>query len=300
MIRVTDTSTASGSLYGMELANSRLQQLQTQMSSGQQITKPSDNPAGTVQALQLRGAVKRNTQYATNANDAMAWMSTSDSTYTQLVQLAQKARTLVVQGLNSGSADSSSNDAIAQQLTTIRSSMLALANTQYNGRPIFGGNTSGGQAYDSSGQYVGDSGTVLRQVGDSTTVQVNQLGTQVFGDTSTGSDIFSLISNVAAALTPGSSTYGTLTSSALGQFDSAISQISSAQAQEGATYNEVEASQAAQTSTNLALTSELSNIQDIDIAQQAVLVSTANVNYQAALQTTASIRQESLLNFLNG
>jgi hypothetical protein len=31
----------------------------------------------------------------------------------------------------------------------------------------------------------------------------------------------------------------------------------------------------------------------------AVQVSTANTNYQAALQTTASIRQQSLLDFLH-
>ena len=52
---------------------------------------------------------------------------------------------------------------------------------------------------------------------------------------------------------------------------------------------------------SLAVTSvrtSLSSIQDIELADMAVQASTANVTYQAALQTTASVRQLSLLNFL--
>jgi flagellar hook-associated protein 3 FlgL len=52
------------------------------------------------------------------------------------------------------------------------------------------------------------------------------------------------------------------------------------------------------TSTGTALTTQLSGIEDIDLADMAIKVTTANTTYQAALQTTASIRQLSLLDFL--
>ena len=278
-------------------------------------------------SLQLRGSVSRNSQYSTNANDAIGWMSTSDSTYMQLNNLVQKVRTLVVQGLNDGTSTTDSNTAIAEQIDGIRNSIISLANTTYNGRPIFGGITAGSAAYDSNGNFIGDdtsvtgtnpdgtpaTGAIFRQVGDSTNVQINQTGPQVFvtqaSPASNGNpvDLFGLLSQISSdlkanALSSDTTNYATSGMSGggpLADIDQAIKTLSAAQAQEGATYNQVTAAQNAQTSTNLALTTELSGIQDIDIAQQAVLVSTANTNYQAALQTTANIRQTSLLNFLN-
>jgi flagellar hook-associated protein 3 FlgL len=295
-MRVTQTTSSYDSLAGLQSAASRLASLQAQMSSGQQITTPSDDPSGTVQALQLRGELKRNTHYATNSNDALAWMSTSDTTYSQIVKLAQSARSITLQGLNSGTSTGTSNTALADQIDGIRTSLINLANTTYNGRPIFGGTTSSTVAYQPDGTYVGDQGTISRTVGAEASVQINQTGTQVFGDPATGTDLFTALANISSELR---SSPSTLSSTDLATLDTAISRVSTAQAAEGATYQSVETAQQVQTSTGTTLTSQLSNIQDIDIADMAIKVSTANVTYQAALQTTASIRQLSLLNFLN-
>jgi flagellar hook-associated protein 3 FlgL len=292
-LRVTEGGASYGALTGLESASARLDALQAQMSSGQQITKPSDDPSGTVQALQLRGELARSDQYTANSGDALAWMSTSDTTYSQIVTQLQSVRTLVVQGLNSGANDPNAQAALAQQVDALRTSLISLANTTYNGRPIFGGTTSGSAAYDTSGNYVGDTGAVNRQVGPSTNLQINQTGTQVFG--AAGSDVFSLLSTVSSNLTSNPSAL----SANLAQIDAAVGQVSTAQAAEGSAYSRVQAAQASLTQTSTALKTRLSGIQDIDLASMAVQVSTANVNYQAALQTTASIRQMSLLEFLH-
>jgi flagellar hook-associated protein 3 FlgL len=81
--------------------------------------------------------------------------------------------------------------------------------------------------------------------------------------------------------------------------DTALAKVSGAQATEGAAYQRVQIAQSVQASNKLSLQTELSGIQDIDLADMAVKVSTAQVSYQASLQTTASIQQMSLLNFLN-
>lgn len=305
MTRVTDGGILAGSLYGIQTANSRLQDVNVQMSTGNQITKPSDDPSNTVRALQLRGDVKRNEQFTKNANDAIGWMSTSDSAYAQIVSVAQKARTLVVQGLNVGSSSASSNNAIADQIDALRDSVLSLSNSTYNGRPVFGGTTTASAAYvkdPTTGVVVftGNTDVVNRQVGDKTVVPINQSGPAVFGAPSTspstpGSDIFVTLDNISKALRNSPST---LASTDLDAIDNAVKTISSAQAQEGAAYNRVTTTQTAASKNTLALTSQLSGIQDIDLAAQAVAVSTAQVTYQAALQTTAAIRQTSLLDFL--
>ncbi len=292
LLRVTEGSASYDSLAGLQSAASRLASLQAKLSSGHQITKPSDDPSGTVRALQLRADLRRNTQYTANAGDAQGWLSTADATYAQVVKLVQTARTLVVQGLNTGVNSQSGANALADQVDAIRTSLISLANTNYNGRPVFGGTTSSTTAYDTAGNYLGDNGVVNRTVGPQATVQINQTGPQVFG--AAGSDLFSLLSSISSTLRTNPSALAP----SLGQLDTALTRISTAQAAEGAAMQRVQAAQTAQASTSVSLNEELSGIQDIDVADMAIKVTTANTNYQAALQTTANIRQLSLLNFL--
>jgi flagellin-like hook-associated protein FlgL len=60
----------------------------------------------------------------------------------------------------------------------------------------------------------------------------------------------------------------------------------------------VQNAQAVGTDVGTNLASQLSDLQDIDLAEMAVQVTAANVTYQAALETTANVRQLSLLDFL--
>lgn len=291
-MRITDSAMRTQSLANLQATASRLAGLQAQLSSGRQITTPSDDPSGTVRALQLRSELRRSSQYTANASDALGWLTTADTSFSQAVSLVQSARTLVVQGLNTGTTDQAGANAIADQIDSLRNALLGVSNTVYNGRPIFGGTTAGAVAYDPSGNYVGDLGTVSRAVGSNATVQLNASGPAVFG--AAGSDVFTVLSNISATLRTNPSALGPQ----LGALDTALSRISSAQALAGATYKRVQTAQSVQTGNSTALTSALSDVQDIDMAEMAVKVSSANVTYQAALQTTANISQVSLLNFL--
>lgn len=293
VVRVTLGANTSRSIADIQSAASRVATLQQQISSGKRISAPSDDPSGTVTALQLRGSLARNTQYASNSGDALGWLNTADGTYSQVVAALQSARTLVVKGLNTGSADATSNTAIAEQLDGLRTTLLSLANTQYDGRPVFGGTTASGAAYDPSGAYVGDSGAVTRAIAPGTTVTVGATGPAVFGSGS--SSVFSLLQNLSSAL---NSTPSTLSPSALGQLDAAISRVSAAQAAGGAVTQQVQDAQQTQTTVGTALQSRLADVEQVDVADAAVRLASANLSYQAALQTTANVGQLSLLDFL--
>ncbi|HEY2042605.1 MAG TPA: flagellar hook-associated protein FlgL [Jatrophihabitans sp.] len=291
-MRVTEGSAVYSSLAGLQSTASRLAALQSQLSSGRQITKPSDSPTGTSQALGLRAELTRVDQYGNNATDAIGWMTTTDSTLSSAVTQLQSVRSLVLQGLNTAMGTPTSNNALAQQVDQLRASMLSLSNATYQGRPIFGGTTAGAVAFDSTGNYVGDTGTVTRTVGPSTTVDINNSGTDVFGPD--GGNVFSVLSDISAKLRSDPST---LTSS-LQDLDTAMTRMSSQQALSGAVYQRVQVAQTVNATNTLQLKSQLSNLQDIDLASMAVQVSTADAAYQASLATTAKIRQTSLLDYL--
>jgi flagellar hook-associated protein 3 FlgL len=292
MLRVTEGSTSRGTLVGLQASAGRLSALQQQLSSGRQITRPSDDPTGTVSALQLRSQLKQLTQYQASGTDALGWLTTVDSAYSSISGQLQQVRTLVVQGMNTGTGSAASNEALAQQVDQARASLLSLANSSYLGRPVFGGTTAGTVAFDTSGSYVGDNGTVSRTVGPNTTVDLNTPGTTGFGPN--GSNLFDLLSTISNDLRTNPSGLG----ADLTALDARQVAITGDQALAGAKYQRIQGVQTTSNANTIQLKSQLSDLQDIDLADMAVQVSTANAAYQAALATTAKVSQISLLDFL--
>jgi flagellar hook-associated protein 3 FlgL len=291
-MRVTEGSAVAAALLGVQTTSSKLAQLQSQMASGRLITQPSDDPAGTASALALRGQLQRSNQYTSNASDGIGWLSAADTAFSSTTTQLQKVRTLVLQGLNTGANTGSSNSAIADEVDQIRTSVLALANTTYSGRPLFGGTTSGSVAFDSAGAYVGDAGTINRTIGPNSTATVNSTGTDVYG--ANGSNLFNVLATISNDLRSNSANLG----ADLNTLDASMATISAAQGQEGAIYQRVQSAQIVSAASQLSIKTQLSSLQDTDLASMAVQVTTANTAYQAALATTAKVQSVSLLDFL--
>jgi flagellar hook-associated protein FlgK len=266
--------------------------VQQKLSSGRQVTTPSDSPSGTAAALQLRAELKRMDQHQSSATDAMSWLSTVDSSLTSVINRVQQVRSLVLQRLNSGSGDANSNESLAQQVDQARSSLLSLANTGYLGRPVFGGTTAGPVAFDSAGRYAGDNGTVSRTVQANTTVDINSSGTATFGANS--DNLFGLLADISAKLRSDPSALG----GDLQRIDAAQRKLSGQQSLAGARSQRVRATQTAAVPNTIALKSQLSDLQHIDLANMVVDMTTAEAAYQSALATTAKIRQISLMDYL--
>lgn len=64
--RVTQQGLKQASLANLQSNLSRMSQLQGQLSSGKRIVKASDDPAGMVDAMRIRGDQRANAQYARN------------------------------------------------------------------------------------------------------------------------------------------------------------------------------------------------------------------------------------------
>ena len=170
--------------------------------------------------------------------------------------------------------------------------MLSLANSSYLGRPVFGGTTAGPVAFDSTGAYVGDTGTVTRTVGPNTSVDLNTPGTTAFGPN--GSNLFDLMSSISNDLRTNPRPWAVTCR----PLDTRQVAITSDQSLAGAKYSRIQSVQTTTSTNTIQLKSQLSDLQDIDLADMAVQVSSANAAYQAALATTAKISQTSLLDFL--
>ncbi|UDY24089.1 flagellar hook-associated protein FlgL [Nocardioides sp. Kera G14] len=296
--RVTQQMLSNRSMTAVMSGLSRMSKYEEQLETGKKLNRPSDDPAGTNTALRVRSALAEQTQYGRNAEDGQAWLSTIDSTLSGITDQIQRANTLALQGANSGSMSQASRDSIASELDQIRESVLQSANTDYLGRPVFGGTTSGSVAYNDDGTYAGDDGEVLRRVGSGVQVRVDSRAQDVFGPDD--DNIFKHLSDLATALSSTSSTDSDeAIQEGIANLQADLTRITSAQSDEGARMNRLTKASDLASQATLQLQTSLSDVEDADLAETTLNVQQSETAYQAALAATGKTLQPSLLDFLS-
>jgi flagellar hook-associated protein 3 FlgL len=292
-MRVTQHSISMSSLANVQASLNRTAKLQEQMSSGKAINRPSDSPTGTVTSLSLRSQIRAQEQYAANAQDGSSWLTAQDTALQSVNSVLQRVRELTVTASNTGSMDAGAREAVAQEISNLRGNLVGLANTTYLGRPVFGGTTAGGQAFDTTTyDYVGDSNEVLRRVDDRTQVAVGSDGSSVFG--SGAGSLFGFLDTLASDVRSNTGALG----ADLGSLDGRMGSVMNALTDVGARANRVEQAQTAAGNKVLDLRSSLTGVEDIDLPSVIMDLQLQDSTYQAALSATAKAIQPTLMDFL--
>lgn len=292
--RVTERSIATTVLTNLQRNISQISDTQQRLSSGKLISRASDDPAGTVASLRLRSDIAQQKQYARNADDGIGWLGLADSTLTSVVAEVGRVRDLVVQGMSSGSYGSDdARQAIVAEVKQIRDSVVSLSNTKYLSRPIFGGTTTGLQAFDANGTYIGDGGQVVRSISDSTKVRVDVDGTEAFGSGPT--QLFTVFDDILAQLPTGDTA---ALGASLDNLDTASVALRNVHSSVGARYNQLVQMRQNADDTVLNMSQQLSDVEDIDLPKTITDLALQQTAYQAALAATAKVMQPSLIDFL--
>jgi flagellar hook-associated protein 3 FlgL len=300
-MRITHRAVTQTALLGLNNNLSAVAKLQQQLTSGKQISAPSDSPTGTNKAMQVRQDQSAAVQHAYNISDGQSWLDATDSALTTMVSQVQRVRALTVQSLNTGGVSASAQEAVSVEVKALRDSLLGLANSSVNGRALFGGVTTDDTAYDvSTGGYVGVGGAkgipvveIRRRVSDFDQIRIDVTGPEAFGDPSKG-DLFAVVAGIADHVV---SDPDALTTD-LTAIDDALDRLLSATAAIGARSARMQAAAQANTDLQLALTSQLTEVEDIDLAKTIMELNQQQVGYQAALQATANVIQPTLVDFL--
>ncbi|OJF11823.1 flagellin N-terminal helical domain-containing protein [Couchioplanes caeruleus] len=306
--RVTEGSIHTRVLANLQRNLAKGAQIQDQLSSGKQLNRPSDSPAGTVSALQLRAETRTSTQYVRNADDGLGWLGTVEDTLGSASALVNRARDLTVQGLNANSNGALANAALASEIDQIRDALITHANVRYLDRPVFGGNTPNSEAYDkTTGAFTGNPyapgdpydpeqaarTSVSRTVGSGVKVRVDLTGPEAFGDNTTG--LFKVLADISANLKAGDNT--ALTAN-LNSLDTAGNKLKSAISEVGSRYNRIQQMKDSAQDRMLSVSAQLSEIEDIDLPKTIMEMQLQQTSYQAALAASAKVIQPSLIDFL--
>ena len=294
-MRITSTMMMETTLHNIELNQERLQGLQSQLSSGSRISKPSDDPIGTAQAIGLQQNIDASTQYATNMDQAASWLNLTDSTLGGLTQAVSRANELAVQASN-GTLSPSDLSAMQAEVTQLQQQALSVSQTKNGTYFIFSGTRSNQPGYVQSANsqttpaaYQGNNQPIKIEVAPGVSLAVNANAQSTFDP------VFQAFTQLQAGLQTNNQA---AIQASLTQFNTAVDAVNLTRSQIGATTNRVQFMQQQQQTQQVSLAGQLSLVKDADMAQAISQFSMAQTTYQASLKATAQALQPSLLDYL--
>jgi flagellar hook-associated protein 3 FlgL len=291
-MRVTSQMIMDTTLRNIQANQDRIEQLQSQITSGTRITKPSDDPIGAARSISLQDSIAQSQQYQRNIDGATSWLNTTDSTLDAVTQAIQRLRELAVQASND-TLSSTERTAIQSEVTQLQQHVLDLSHSKYGAYYLFSGTASSAPGYTTAAPsptgYQGNSAPVLRAVAPGTTISVNSNATATFDP------VFSAMQTLQSGLTGGN--IATIQSS-IAQLDSGLDAVSISRSEIGAKVNRLEFLQTRQSAVEVNLTGLLSQTKDVDMAAAITNFTMAQNVYQASLKAGAQALQPSLLDYL--
>jgi flagellin-like hook-associated protein FlgL len=187
LARITNALQSNMLLESMNANMRRMMELQTQISTGNRINTPSDDPIGANTALELRNTLQKNTQYATNVDNGLNGLGLTETAISGLSDILNQAKTLMLQQVGStATADTRKNAAIS--VDGMLQEAINIANRKFGNTYLFGGAQTQTAPFSLSGDavaYNGDSTEMLANISDGISMPVTMSGAAAFGALST-------------------------------------------------------------------------------------------------------------------
>ncbi|WP_046212868.1 flagellar hook-associated protein FlgL [Paenibacillus wulumuqiensis] len=299
-IRITSNMMSSQSLRNLNSNRATLDKLSDQSSSGRKINKPSDDPVGTTYALRYRAELAANDQYLSNTDEAKSWLDYSDTVMGQAGDVMTRIKELAIQA-GAGTTDIDGLKAIQSEVTELKNQLVNIGNSQLNGKYIFNGQELDQPPYQLSGtvtnysDVVTDTGGVTYGISEGVSIDVNVTGNEFFGSKADTDNVFATLDRLNTALTNGD--HEAITKE-ISNIESRKDKMVTSRAEIGAKTNRVDLINNRLDDRRLNVTTLQARVEDADITETLIKTTTAQTVYQAALQTSASVMQMSLVNFL--
>ena len=282
-----------------------LQQSQTavnttlqEVATGKSVNVPSDNPAAAAAMVQNTIETANVDQYTQNVSGTLSMLQTADSSIGSVVNSLTQAASLGTEGAN-GTTNATDLQAIATQVQGILESVVAQANTAYQGAYLFGGTETSSPPYTANSSspsgytYNGNNDTNSVAVGDDLNVQVNLPGSQIFSNSS--SDVLGSLSSLVSALKSGNSSQIQTATSAV---STALNYVTQQRVFYGNAESQLNLQETSLQQETVNLTSQQSSLIDVNEAQAATELSQAETTDNAAEAAAAKVLPDTLLNFL--
>jgi flagellar hook-associated protein 3 FlgL len=141
----------------MDITND-VQKRELELSSGTRVHLPSDDPLAAERILNLTAALNRTDEYTRSIDVATQRLQTTDSVLGQLNDIVNRAHEIwMSQNGDSASTETRANASL--EVANLVKEALALGNTKFDNRTLFGGYASDTAPFEAVGNYVLFQGT---------------------------------------------------------------------------------------------------------------------------------------------
>ena len=292
-----------------QLANvqGNLAKTQEQLSTGKQITKPSDEPDKASLVTRLESEIARQKSYQESIKAIEIRRKAEETALNSTSDVMFRMKELSVQAANDtlGAAD---RKTIALEMTELRNQILSLANSQdSNGNYLFAGSRVSQMPFspDAKGVivYKGDQARMVVGVGDNRRMNLNLPGSDAFvrvvrenqkGEKS-GVDFFQVLADAVTAIEAGDSTD---TQRAVLEVDALQNGITESLGQVGADLTVVDMQTNVLDETLLQFKNTRSDLEDLDYTEAISRMNKDQLALEAAQSSFAKISQLSLFQYI--
>ncbi|MDN5297950.1 MAG: flagellar hook-associated protein 3 FlgL [Clostridiales bacterium] len=151
-MRITNSMMISDMLWNSNRNLNSLSKYQNQLSSGQQISRPSDDPVGITKVLKYKTDIRAAEQYSDNITTSLGWLEVSESSTDDVKEILQRVRELTVQAANGTNTDEDTQK-IMTEVEQLREEIISLGNSTIAGRYIFSGLETDEPLFNDDGTY---------------------------------------------------------------------------------------------------------------------------------------------------
>lgn len=308
-MRITGSMQNTQLLRNLRNNNTNIMDWQNKLSTGERISKPSDDPVGIGFQMRYTTDLSRNEQYKNNAETGIGWLTQTDSVLQQANSVLQRLNVLVNQAAN-GAVPDDVREQIALEVTQLKEQMIAIGNSTFDGRYLFNGQKTDIMPYSiANAQFEStDKGVYFLNVSPSVNVPVSISGEDVFGTPGTpeipgppvipavpGDNVFQMFDNIIANLQNSDTT---ALSSNLSDVETALDRINGGLAEVGARTNRFELIKNRIDDEKVNITTLRSEVADVDMADAIIQLQLEQNVLQASLSIGARVMQMSLVDYI--
>jgi flagellar hook-associated protein 3 FlgL len=304
-MRITSNTFTNQILTGSQTAQAQLANLQQEISTGNDIQNPSDNPIAYSQASQTQQSLDQLSFYSTAATTASTLATQNNQAMTSVHQIVAQAGELLA-GVSSNMSSSDLAD-VGTQMSSLISQLTSVVNQSSNGNYLFGGTSNqppinaSTQTYNN--QSNGDTTSIEVQPGNSvqTGIVAGRPGSPpVDGflyDSNTGTDVLGSLKQALADLNSGNVTalQGTDTTALNNSLDLVSTYV-------GSTASDISAAQTAGDQITQQITTQqnvVSGLTQTNLPDAMVQLQQLQNQYEATLEAGTRMMNLSIMNYLS-
>lgn len=181
MTRVSENSSIHSINYATGKTKSKVEDLQIKGSNLKRIQKPSDDPIGNVDLLQIRSQNIDANQYLRNLNFAQTSLGFTETVLEELTDIMTKAKELAI-GQSSDIYNPEVRQSVSKEIHQLRMQALSLANKRMGNRYLFSGQKLLTRPFNTDGEYAGDKSKIFIEINKDVFIPINITGNELFFD----------------------------------------------------------------------------------------------------------------------